>query len=409
MPGTSRAGRGAAAPLRFVFVRRPRNPGARRVRSSVRKVATAARKTGPIRPVSAVPEDLLHEPTAISGIASTKSLWLPPLIPGVLDVPEIPPGLPPIPPMLLEGDASPDEAVTARSGETMAAREAEGGTVWLAGCDPRTLLLGWEEPCDIPGQPRSATEWRLRSRDEPEVVLATGSLPTDRRFLFVEDPPRAIAHVAEIGVWSARGDWECLAVSAAVSLPEAPASDPTSPTHSSQGQTGIRPGFPRAYFESILGNDSEFSIPQGSSGMGPAGRSRDVSADRGVFPPSSAAALGSGETLFPSSSAVGSAGLVAEAGGFHFRVNAEVVVFGSTEPGARVTLAGRPVVLRPDGSFTFRCALPDGRFELPLVAVSSEGHGHRAALLTLQRGTVVHGEVGVHPIDPGLPSPEAIP
>jgi hypothetical protein len=43
------------------------------------------------------------------------------------------------------------------------------------------------------------------------------------------------------------------------------------------------------------------------------------------------------------------------------------------------------------------------------VAVSSEGHGHRAALLTLQRGTVVHGEVGVHPIDPGLPSPEAIP
>ena len=405
----SREGRGGPAPLRFVFVRRSQNPGARPVRSSVRKVAASTRKTNPPRPVSVVSLDLLREPAAVSKVAPATPPWLPPLMPGALDVPEIPEGLPPIPSMLLEADASPAEAWTTRSGEAMAAHEAEGGSVWLAGCDPRTLLLGWEEPSGIPGQPRLATEWRLRSRDEPEVVLATGSLPTDRRFLFVEDPPRATAHVAEIGVRGARGHWECVAASAAVSLPETPASDAASPPRPPQGQTGIRPGFPRTYFEGILGGDTDPAIPQGSSGMGPSGRSRDLAADQGGFPPSSASAVGPGGVQLPSSSAVGSAGPVSGTGGFHFRVNAEVVVFGSTEPGAQVTLAGRPVALRPDGSFTFRCALPDGRFELPLVAISSRGHGHRAALLTLQRGTVLEGEVGVHPIDPGLPSPEAIP
>jgi len=112
-----------------------------------------------------------------------------------------------------------------------------------------------------------------------------------------------------------------------------------------------------------------------------------------------------------SSSALGSPGLDSglPSEDFEFRVNAEVVLFGSTRPGSRVTIFGRPVDLRSDGSFTFRCALPDGRFEVPMQAVGPQGMDVRQAVLTLARQTEVRGGVGSHPPIFGLPLPDAIP
>ncbi|MEY4691617.1 MAG: hypothetical protein RIT19_1942 [Verrucomicrobiota bacterium] len=408
---TSRVGRGAAAPLRFVFVRRFRGGMPRPVGTATRKTAASPRRVKRIAPVAASGIDLLRAPETVVGGFEANPPWLPPAMPVALDPTEIPQGLPPIPPMLLEGDTIDPQALPVGARSEISPHRADGGTVWLAGCDPRTLLLGWEDPGGTPDGPGSATEWRLRSQDEPDSILAAGPLPTDRRFLFLENPPRAAAHVAEIGVWSPRGDWECLSTSAPVSLPEAPGAE-TVPAPSRQ-ETGIRPGFHGAYFRRILGGATVSSGLPGSSEHGP-GLPAFLDEHGGVFTanPSSAMSIKTGGGLPSSSAPV----LVPEstegrggADGFHFRVNAEVVLFGSTEPGARVTLAGRPVALRPDGSFTFRCALPDGRFELPLVAVSSRGAGHRRATLTLERGTVSQGEVGAHPIDPGLPSPDDIP
>src|SRR5205814_10034053 len=37
--------------------------------------------------------------------------------------------------------------------------------------------------------------------------------------------------------------------------------------------------------------------------------------------------------------------------GFWFNLNAEVIVYGATEPNAGVTIGGRPIQLRPDGTF----------------------------------------------------------
>jgi hypothetical protein len=48
---------------------------------------------------------------------------------------------------------------------------------------------------------------------------------------------------------------------------------------------------------------------------------------------------------------------------FWFNVNAELVVYGATEPDATVTIGGRMIKLRPDGSFSYRFALPDGAYE----------------------------------------------
>ncbi|HTR40680.1 MAG TPA: DUF4912 domain-containing protein [Pseudomonadales bacterium] len=91
--------------------------------------------------------------------------------------------------------------------------------------------------------------------------------------------------------------------------------------------------------------------------------------------------------------------------GFWFMVNAELIIYGATEPDAKVTLGGNPVKLRPDGSFSFRFALPDGNYDLPAVAVSADGTDARAADLKFSRQTQYLGEVGVHPQDPSLKAP----
>src|SRR5688572_10774154 len=51
-----------------------------------------------------------------------------------------------------------------------------------------------------------------------------------------------------------------------------------------------------------------------------------------------------------------------------FEVDAELLVFGSADPDAHVTLQGDPVKLRPDGTFTVRFALPNCRQVIPAVA-----------------------------------------
>jgi len=72
---------------------------------------------------------------------------------------------------------------------------------------------------------------------------------------------------------------------------------------------------------------------------------------------------------------------------FHFQVDAELIVYGTTEPNARVTLQGEPVNLRSDGSFTVRFSLPDSRQIIPAVAASSDGSEERTIVLAVERNT----------------------
>lgn len=92
---------------------------------------------------------------------------------------------------------------------------------------------------------------------------------------------------------------------------------------------------------------------------------------------------------------------------FWFKVNAELIIYGATEPNATVTFAGKQIQLRPDGSFRFRFALPDGQFELPVTAVSVDGTDGRAAELRFTRSTEERGHVATAPTDPALKPPPA--
>jgi hypothetical protein len=91
--------------------------------------------------------------------------------------------------------------------------------------------------------------------------------------------------------------------------------------------------------------------------------------------------------------------------GFWFNVNAELIIYGATEPNAKVTLGGHEIKLRSDGTFSFRFALPDGKYDLPAVAVSADGDDARAAELKFSRETEYLGDVGAHPQDPALKPP----
>jgi len=95
---------------------------------------------------------------------------------------------------------------------------------------------------------------------------------------------------------------------------------------------------------------------------------------------------------------------------FWFNINAEVIVYGATDPLATVKVGDRPIRLRPDGTFSYRFSLPDGGYPLVFSATSPDGVESREAHLTFQRSSAYRGEVTAHPQDASLrpPSPQNV-
>jgi hypothetical protein len=73
--------------------------------------------------------------------------------------------------------------------------------------------------------------------------------------------------------------------------------------------------------------------------------------------------------------------------GFWFILDCELIVYGATEPDARVTLQGREIKLRPDGTFSLRFALPDGHYVLDAHAHSADGIEERIIVPVVDRRT----------------------
>lgn len=99
----------------------------------------------------------------------------------------------------------------------------------------------------------------------------------------------------------------------------------------------------------------------------------------------------------PAITSFGSGGYIlgGKARKFWFRLDAELIVYGETDPSARVTLQGEPVKLRSDGTFTMRFKLPDGRQIIPAVATSPDGVEERTIVLAVERNTK-HLEPMIH-------------
>jgi hypothetical protein len=94
--------------------------------------------------------------------------------------------------------------------------------------------------------------------------------------------------------------------------------------------------------------------------------------------------------------------------GFWFAVNAELIIYGATQPDAKVTIDGKPVKLRSDGTFSFNFAFPDGQYRLPVVAVSASADERREVDLTFERKSKTKGVVGKVKQPGHLKSPAAV-
>lgn len=326
--------------------------------------------------------------------------------------------------------------------------------VWLSARDSRCLLLGWSADrawlrSYADAFTAGAWEWRMRMGSTSGPVVAAGPLPADRDFHFVTVPAGASFH-GEVGFRHADGGWMSIGISLPVGTPAEQVQDhfASPPTLGAFGSvapvdfgTGRRSGFPAEFrapvphraatpdgfadwsqkaegaipvisdevFEEILwGHVAEGTIGGSSEAL-----ASEVSTTR-VLTRQTRRAMAVDAGTAPSEEQPSSAELATDsptpAHDFWFKVNAELVIHGSTEADAKVSIAGRPVRLRPDGSFSFRFSLPDGRFVLPVLAVSARGDDGRSAELVFGRHTEMTGLVGVHPIDSSLrpPVPETI-
>lgn len=72
---------------------------------------------------------------------------------------------------------------------------------------------------------------------------------------------------------------------------------------------------------------------------------------------------------------------------FWLVADAELIVYGATEPDATVTIGGRPIKLNEDGTFRFQMSFQDGLIDYPIVAVAVDGEQTRNVHMKFTRET----------------------
>lgn len=356
------------------------------------------------------------------------------------------------------GGATRAKGVAETSGAGTARLTDAPGEVWLTARDPFTVVAHWEREIPEPEAPErewGRGRWWMRlhegTADGPVVTERPATESAGTVLLPVIQSGQK--YVAELGYDSHRSGWHGVAISHPVPTPpDRPSVVPEVPAKIQWGTVAPWEGEPG------LGHSVGYvpvpapapRIPASASGGGPEVRLEEIwieeypevqEADRGGALRwswalwSGGGIESSGELVADSPDAVDAGvrkgrrirkesvgqvapGLAEDEDGlassaeltsapaaegrrsFWFRVNAEVILHGSTEPDAQVTIAGRPVALRPDGSFSFRFAFPDGDFRLPVEAVSADRMDGRKAAVRFLRATMLEGEVGVHPVPP---------
>ncbi len=72
---------------------------------------------------------------------------------------------------------------------------------------------------------------------------------------------------------------------------------------------------------------------------------------------------------------------------FWLVADAELIVYGATEPDATVTIGGQPIKLNSDGTFRFQMSFQDGVIDYPIMAIAADGEQTREVHLKFERET----------------------
>ncbi|HUY93132.1 MAG TPA: DUF4912 domain-containing protein [Pirellulales bacterium] len=179
-------------------------------------------------------------------------------------------------------------------------------------------------------------------------------------YIDVNDPPKS--YRIDIGYLAPSGKFFVLARSNVVTTPKAGSSDAIDENWSEVAED----------FDKI------YAMSGGYSPEGPSAELQELFEERLRRPMGSPMVTRYG---------AGVEGLLPKKRDFNFEVDAELIVYGVTDPGAHVTLQGEPVKLRPDGTFTVRFSMPNCRQVIPAVACSRDGFEQRTIVLAVERNT----------------------
>jgi hypothetical protein len=72
---------------------------------------------------------------------------------------------------------------------------------------------------------------------------------------------------------------------------------------------------------------------------------------------------------------------------FWLVADAELIVYGATEPDATVTIGDRVIQLNPDGTFRFQMSFQDGFIDYPIIAIAADGEQARSIHMEFERET----------------------
>ena len=336
-----------------------------------------------------------------------------------------------VPGILFEGDEPEAQLATgpgakfetgASSGRA-AAGETEGslpeaygtGRLFLAARDPRWLYTQWDFTA------RQQRAYNALSVDRHLVLrvhsTAYGSsgvqdlhVHPESRHWFVNVPQAQAQYTTEIGYYRQPQQWVSLAVSRPAITPPDSASKLQAVTfarvasHTQRGADAPPADLRDAPLVFVAEPERERVLAE-LTGWTPPPVEAPLNSLEGTAFAQGATSPPGGGAEYVSSPMGGGEGETPPTGSW-LNVSAELVVYGATESAASVTIGGAPVELRPDGTFSYRVAFPDGQHTLTVSALSSGGE-LRQAQLHFSRQTACRGGVGAPPelVQPPAPEP----
>ncbi len=223
-------------------------------------------------------------------------------------------------------------------------------------------------------------------------------------------------YVVEIGYIAGDGRWLLLARSAAVRVPPVYPSDwvedqfitvsweeelngktfvelvpPSQRMAETAGAAAARAGAPNAIYDEIFGMAQATEAQRVAGSLyGSMQQVPQQAISSYVFP----SGVGMWGLPTMSMSGIGMSGVGFSASAppirprqFWLIADAELIVYGATEPDATVTIGGRPIKLNPDGTFRFQMSFQDGLIDYPIMAVAVDGEQTRSVHMKFNRET----------------------
>lgn len=285
--------------------------------------------------------------------------------------------------------------------------------------DPQWAYAYWDIPNEHKSELRNqgGQNLVLRLYDVTDVDLAHQSPHSLQQFAcdemardwYLPIPVSDRDYIAEIGYMSGDGRWLMLARSHSVRIPPAYPSAWENDQFVTidweeelTGKTFLTLGSPAA--ESEIGSpngmyDQIFDLSQGAE------LQRIAGSIFGSMQQVPAAAVSS--FVFPSGmgmwalptvsgmSGIGMSGVGMFSGSaiparprkFWLVADAELIIYGATEPDATVSIGGQIIPLNPDGTFRFQMSFQDGLIDYPILAVAKDGEQTRSIHLKFNRET----------------------